>query len=585
MGEDLSAEHSDEPPTGGRRRWSLLSHLLALVLAVAAITVSAGAYLTVEGYRDARRRASAQLRETVDLAARGVRQDLEQAAAEAQAAAPGLGLALATAAATGVPLSQGCQLTFSPRAVFAQGDQHLLDAAGSVSCTSREGALGTSYRRELWFTSLAGGAPVVAAEDRDPATGVPAAVVGIAIPGPDGGPVGYSLSVLAAQPVAATLEEIYGRATGSAFVVADRSGRTLSSSSAPASTGRPAPRVAEGQATRDADGTERIYSATRVPALGWRVLGAVSRSAALAPAREEVRRRAVITAMSLLALLLLAVAVHRRLLRPVQALSDVVTRARSERGMQAPATGPAELAGLAVDLNAMLAARDAAEAELAASAHALGQSGRLVVEATEQERHQMGSRLHDGPIQDMILTSWALDDVAAQLPPGTLAEVRRRLEGAIASSRAIEADLRPPKLAESGLSQAVAELLDRRRADGPLEIELLDHLQDARFPAHTELLVYRSVQAAIQSLGHPARPSRITVSLRSEDGTLSAVITDDGADGDDRLGERTPAGGSSRAASLRDTITLAGGRLDVASGPDTGREIRIELPVTAGGDT
>ncbi|MGH9003144.1 MAG: hypothetical protein ACRDYV_08450, partial [Acidimicrobiia bacterium] len=436
------------------RRWSLLSHLLGLVVAVAAVTLTAGGYLTLQGYDDARDRASGQIRETVDLAARAVRQDLEETVTQARTLAPSLGPPISAAAAAGVPLSQACELAFSPQGVFTEGDQHILDPAGAVVCTSRRAALGTDYGGETWFADSAAGDPVLASVTRDPATGDRAVVVAMAVAGPDGRHVGTYLSVLEVAPVASTLGEIYGGTVDNAFLVVDGGGRTLSPSSSADAAGRPAPPVEEGETARDAGGIERIYSSSRVQATGWRVLGGVRRSAALAPAQAELRRRTIITATSLVALLLLALAVHRRLLRPVTVLSEAVTRARHERGVQAPVTGPAELAALAADLNALLGDRDRAEAELAASARALENSGRLLVEAREQERQQVGMRLHDGPIQEMVLTVWALDNLADQLPADTLAGVRRRLDSAIASSRAVQADLRQPKL-DSGLSEAV----------------------------------------------------------------------------------------------------------------------------------
>lgn len=220
------------------------------------------------------------------------------------------------------------------------------------------------------------------------------------------------------------------------------------------------------------------------------------------------------------------------------------------------------------------------------SAGALAESGRLVVEATEQERQQVGTRLHDGPIQDMILTTWALDDVAGQLPAGALAEVRRRLDAAIASTRAIEADLRPPKLADSGLSEAVAELVGRYQVDSPFDIEVHDHVRGARFPQHSEVLIYRSVQEAIEDNRRHAGASRVTITLRSGEGTLSAVIANDGPGIDDDPTEGTPAGGPRRSASMRETVTLSGGRFSMAQGPEGGTELRVEVPVpTAGQDT
>ncbi|HEY3240915.1 MAG TPA: ATP-binding protein, partial [Acidimicrobiia bacterium] len=533
-----------------------MSHLLALVVVVAAVALSVGGYVTVQGYNDARRRASAQLREAVDLAARAVRQDLENLAAQTATLAPSLAPAFAAAAGAGVPLSQVCELTFAPLPVFPAGEQHLLDAGGAVSCTSQRPALGTAYGGEPWFAALGGGGPVTAYMDRDPSTGQPA----VAVAGDGGQPVGYVLSVLAVRPVAGALAEVYGGPAGYAFIVVDGAGREVSSSAAPAS--------------------ERIYSASKVAAPGWRILGGVTESAALAPARSERGRQVLALVVSLGALLLLALAVHRRLLRPVRDLSRVMTRARDEQGVRAPPGGPAELAGLAGDLNAMLEARDGYETHLAELADALADSGRLLVEAREQERQRVGVHLHDGPIQDMILAGWALDDLAAQLPVDASAEVRRRLEAAVAAARSIEADLRPPKLVDGGLSDAIVELVGRLRDDSPFAIEVDDRLAGTRFPSHTELLIYRCVQEALQNARKHSRATRVRVVLGWDGGVVTAAVSDDGVGVDDDLLAQRAAGGHYGVVSMRDSVTLAGGRFSIGLAAEGGAEVRVEVPAT-----
>jgi signal transduction histidine kinase len=183
----------------------------------------------------------------------------------------------------------------------------------------------------------------------------------------------------------------------------------------------------------------------------------------------------------------------------------------------------------------------------------------------------------------MIVTSWALEDAAGQLPPGALAEVRRRLEGAIEACRAIESDLRPPKLVDAGVSDAVEELAARRRADSPFTIEVIDELDGARFALHTELLIFRSVQEALRLLRQQSGATTVTITLRSEGGTLTALVADDGAGartGDDPVPPEA-ASGPYAGAAMRDPVLLAGGRYQTGPGPEGGRELRIEVPATS----
>lgn len=538
---------------------------MALVVVVGVVALAGGAYLSAAAFRDARQRAAVQLRESVDLAAEGVRLDLEEALKQTATFAPGLAPAFAAAADARLPLSSVCALTYSPRALFPTGDQHLLDASGAVACTSRPSALGTSYAEEPWFAGLAGAR--LAYERRDPVAGEPAVAVAAGVADASGKTVGYVVTALAVAPLAGALADVYGGIGGYAFTVADASGRAVSSSSPSQPVGGPVPVPAEGRTARDAAGTKRIHSTSPMPATDGRVLGTVTEAKALAPARDELRRQEVLMASSLVALLLLALGVHRRFLRPVRELSRVITTARDERGVQAPAAGPAELAALAGDLNAMLRARDEAEARLAELAAALEQSGRLLVEAREQERLSLGRQLHDGPIQDMMLTGWALDSIA--VPPEVTAEAGRRLQDAVTAARAIEADLRPPRLEDSGLSEAVSELVGRRRADSPFEIQVHDRLAGVRFPLHTELLVYRSVQQALHNARMHAQATRVSVSLEHRDGFVTATVTDDGG-GDDGL---------DGLAAMRDAVTLSGGHFHLGRLPQGGTELRVEAPV------
>jgi signal transduction histidine kinase len=271
----------------------------------------------------------------------------------------------------------------------------------------------------------------------------------------------------------------------------------------------------------------------------------------------------------------------------VQDLSRVMTKARDEQGVRAPPAGPAELAGLARDLNAMLEARDSYEIHLGELAEALADGGRVLVEAREQERQQVGVHLHDTAIQDMILASWALDDLATQVPSEamaqSLAEARRRLTAALGAARSIEADLRPPKLVDSGVSEAVGDLVARHRSDGAFAIDVDDRLGDARFPLHTELLIYRCVQEALENARKHSRATRVRVILESDGSVLTAAVSDNGFGVDDERLAAQAAAGRYGVVSMRDTVIFAGGSFSIGPAAEGGTEVRVEVPVAPSG--
>jgi signal transduction histidine kinase len=195
----------------------------------------------------------------------------------------------------------------------------------------------------------------------------------------------------------------------------------------------------------------------------------------------------------------------------------------------------------------------------------------------------MGVHLHDGPIQDMILAGWALDDLAAQVPAESLAEVRRRLEAAVAAARGIEVNLRPPKLVDCGLSDAVVELVARLQVDSPFAIEVDDRLAAARFPSHTELLIYRCVQEALQNARKHSRATRVRVVLGWDNSVVTAAVSDDGIGVDDDLLAQRAAGGHYGVVSMRDTVTLTGGRFSIGPSAEGGAQVRVEVPASPSG--
>jgi signal transduction histidine kinase len=89
-----------------------------------------------------------------------------------------------------------------------------------------------------------------------------------------------------------------------------------------------------------------------------------------------------------------------------------------------------------------------------------------------------------------------------------------------------------------------------------------------------ETTIYRLVQEALTNVAKHADASAVRVVLRVADSDVLLEIRDDGTGFDTQA--RTAGFG---VAGMRERVYLAGGRLDIESGPG-GTTLRAEMPVT-----
>ena len=200
------------------------------------------------------------------------------------------------------------------------------------------------------------------------------------------------------------------------------------------------------------------------------------------------------------------------------------------------------------------------------------------VEASDLERRRLAQDLHDGVIQDLAGVGYLFSAVEAQLQeqPHVQAAVRRTAEIVqrdVLALRTLSTDLYPPDLGGDGLEQAVEELLDRRAEEG-LATEL-DVPAPLSLPATTALLTYRVVREALHNVTKHARATRVAVRLHQTTGRLVVWVADDGRGFD----PAAPApDGHLGLRVLRDGVGLAGGRVDLRSGP-AGTVVEATLPL------
>ncbi len=333
-----------------RQRVPLLAYFVGLLVVFAVAAAAASAYVWLQTAHDARTAAEHDATYAAHVGSQQLANDVRtlRATAASLAANPQIGQVFAHPA--------GCTLSFSGGAGLPSGHLDLLRPDGSVACSSRAahgGAKLSGYAGAPWLRR-ARQARLLEAPVRDAATGGESLLVTAPIHG--GGIVAVFASL---APTGAALAREYGGGHPDEFLVVDGRGTVLARSIRP---GRWIGRSVAGTALggggrRDLDGTSRLYGEAAVSGVGWTLLVGEDEHAALAPGVTlRWRELAIIVAGFLLATLATGV-IYRRVALPIRRLSAAVAASDPYAGDEAavPVSGPREVAGLGLAVNALFA--------------------------------------------------------------------------------------------------------------------------------------------------------------------------------------------------------------------------------------
>jgi len=211
-----------------------------------------------------------------------------------------------------------------------------------------------------------------------------------------------------------------------------------------------------------------------------------------------------------------------------------------------------------------------------------------IVEAQEAERSRLAREVHDGPAQalsnaifqvEVVQRLLDRDEAAARAELQQLRDVlTRELKGV----RAYLSQLRPPELADQGLSGAIQNAANQigTNLGVPVTVELDDGV-DA-LPETVEIVILRIVQEALQNARKHAQPSSIRIRLASDASGWTVEVRDDGRgfDSDD-----PPVSGRRHFGLqfMRERAELIGARFEVRSSPNLGTAVRMTIPPGAMG--
>jgi len=237
-----------------------------------------------------------------------------------------------------------------------------------------------------------------------------------------------------------------------------------------------------------------------------------------------------------------------------------------------------------VETRNKIAALQAAQLEDAQRREAQrGELLKRVVMAQETERQRIARELHDETGQALTAIGLGLRGVSTMLRADVekAAHNLRHLESLTDKSlnelQRLIADLRPSHLDDLGLPAALRWYAGEVQSRAPLAVSVEVVGEPRPIPSAVKTALFRVVQEALTNVIKHAQAENVRVRLSYDDGTVSALIEDDGQGFDPgRLAfTRRPSWG---LLGMQERASLLGGQFTLQSSPGQGTCVEVIIP-------
>jgi PAS domain S-box-containing protein len=209
-------------------------------------------------------------------------------------------------------------------------------------------------------------------------------------------------------------------------------------------------------------------------------------------------------------------------------------------------------------------------------------AGELTI--TEQrERKRLSKILHDGLQQYLVAAKLHLSTLNKPLSglpiQQTAAEVENLLSEAIAVSRSLAAELSPPILHDAGLVAGLKWLTRWMAQKHGLRIDLESRVAAPVLADDVKLLLFESVREILLNAATHAQADSIRIELTQANGRhLQISVGDNGKGFNPTRVNRAGFG----LFSIRERISLIGGKLEIDSSPGNGTRVVLTTPLGTG---
>jgi signal transduction histidine kinase len=199
------------------------------------------------------------------------------------------------------------------------------------------------------------------------------------------------------------------------------------------------------------------------------------------------------------------------------------------------------------------------------------------VDASEAERRRIARDLHDGVVQELAGTAFALSGTARE--PSLSPELRNELMGtsealrrSLRQLRSLLVEIHPPGLNAAGLGAALEDLTAPASSAGITTSVTVRGVDGA--PDHVVTLVWRVAQEAIRNAVRHANASELTVQVLGDERQVRLTVRDDGVGFDPAAPVPDQSYG---LRGLQSLVEDGGGRVEVESDPGAGTTVRMAV--------
>lgn len=255
---------------------------------------------------------------------------------------------------------------------------------------------------------------------------------------------------------------------------------------------------------------------------------------------------------------------------------------RAEQAAAALRVGRKQLQALNESLEHRVAERTA---ELTAYQQRLRALVMELGHAEARERKRVATELHDNLAQLLAVCKMKVSAIEASAPPGSptardALAVKEFLGQGLDYTRTLMSDLRPDVLDAHDLSAAMQWVAGRMGRHG-LVVRVED--DGGPKPVAEELLavIFDSVRELLFNVVKHAATGEATVSIRRVGGQVRVTVTDAGAGFDpDRQAAAPSQEGGFGLFSIRERVSLLGGKTEIESAPGRGTSAKLTVPLS-----
>ncbi len=231
-----------------------------------------------------------------------------------------------------------------------------------------------------------------------------------------------------------------------------------------------------------------------------------------------------------------------------------------------------------------IAGRRHAEQELRRSQQALRGLSKAANKALEAERRRTARELHDELGQSLTALKMDLESLRSALPPGQpdLEEralaMHALLDGTIAATRRIAADLRPLMLDDLGLAAALDWLTQNFSKHTGIATDLVIDDTVAQVPEPIASALYRITQESLTNVAKYAHATNAEIRLERDGDWVQLLVRDNGRGIEAADQEKR---GTFGLLGIRERVMLLGGEVAILGERGQGSEVRARIPLAA----